>query len=64
MDRRPSPSAYHYVGRLGLAVTDALEQRYSESRSKFVALFDPKSKDKHAQVLHDYLTKHTEFAKW
>ena len=45
MDQRRPPSAYHYVGRLGLAVTDALKNDYRGSHDKFTELFDPKSRD-------------------
>src|SRR5262249_52549023 len=62
-ERRP-PSAYHFVGLLGLAVTDALESKNRESRSKFTSLFDSKSRDNRIQILNDYLTKKPEFAKW
>jgi len=64
MDERRPPSSYHFVGRLGLAVTDALETKYRDSHAKFAALFDPKSRDNRVQVLNDYLAKKPEFAKW
>jgi serine/threonine-protein kinase len=62
-DRRP-PSAYHYVGRLGLAVTDGLANNSRASHAKFTELFDPKSKDNRAQILNDYLAKNPDFARW
>jgi serine/threonine protein kinase len=64
MDERRAPSSYHYVGRLGLAVTDALTNNARASHAKFTELFDSKSKDNRVQVLNDYLTKNPEFAKW
>jgi serine/threonine-protein kinase len=64
MDERRPPSSYHYVGRLGLAVTDALTNNARASHAKFTELFDSKSKDNRVQVLNDYLTKNPEFAKW
>jgi serine/threonine-protein kinase len=64
MDERRPPSAYHYIGHLGLAVTDALKKNYRASHHKLAELFDLKSKDNRAQVLNDYLTKNPEFAKW
>ena len=40
-----SPSAYHFVGRLGLAVTDALKKDDRDSHAKFAELFDSKDRD-------------------
>jgi serine/threonine-protein kinase len=62
-ERRP-PSAYHFVGRLGLAVIDALHDNTKASHAKLQELFDPKSRDNRVQILNDYLTKNAEFAKW
>jgi eukaryotic-like serine/threonine-protein kinase len=64
MDERPSPSAYHFVGRLGLAVTDALKNDYRASHAKFLELVDPRSRDNRVQILNDYLAKNPEFARW
>jgi hypothetical protein len=64
MDERRPPSAYHFVGRLGLAVTDALKKDSRASQAKFRELFDPRSKDNRVQILNDYLMKNPEFAKW
>ena len=64
MDERRPPSSYHYVGRLGLAVTDGLKNNARASHAKFTELFDSKSKDNRVQVLNDYLTKNPDFAKW
>jgi serine/threonine-protein kinase len=64
MDERRPPSAYHFLGRLGLAVTDALKSNYRASHAKFTELFDPRSRDNRVQILNDYLTKNPEFAKW
>src|SRR5262249_44017595 len=64
MDERRPPSAYHFVGRLGLAVTDALKKDFRASHAKFRELFDPRSKDNRVQILNDYLTRNPEFAKW
>ena len=64
MDEYQTPSAYHFVGRLGLAVTDALNSHYRASHAKFTELFDPKRHDNRVQILNDYVTKNPEFAKW
>jgi len=64
MDERRPPSAYHFVGRLGLAVTDALNKDESASHAKFKELFDPKSRDNRVQILNDYLKRNPEFAEW
>ncbi len=64
MDERKPPSSYHYVGRLGLAVTDALQNHHAESQQKLRELFDPKSLDNRAQILNDYLKKNPDFAAW
>ena len=63
MDQRRSPS-YHFVGRLGLAVTDALKDDEAASHAKFKELFDPKSRDNRVQILNDYLKNNPEFAEW
>jgi serine/threonine-protein kinase len=62
-ERRP-PSAYHFVGQLGLAVTDSLENKHRESYAKFASLSDPRKGDNRAQVVKDYLAKNPEFEKW
>ncbi len=62
MAELPSQSAYHHVGRLGLAVTDVMKKDYSAAHEKLKKLFDPKSKS--APVLKDYLGKNPEFAEW
>ncbi|MBI2803362.1 MAG: serine/threonine protein kinase [Planctomycetes bacterium] len=62
-ERRP-PSAYYFVGRLGLAVTDGLKNDSKASQAKFKELFQSKAKDNRAQILNDYLTKNPEFAGW
>ena len=62
-ERRP-PSAYYFVGRLGLAVTDALKGDDHAAHDKFKELFDPKSRDNRVQILKDYLNSKPEFAKW
>ena len=64
MDERRTPSAYHFVGRLGLAVTDALKNDEAASHAKFKELFDPKREDNRVQVLNDYLKRKPEFAEW
>ena len=64
MDERRSPSAYHFVGRLGLAVTDALRNDYRDSYAKFVELFDPKNRDDRREILNDCLAKNPDFAAW
>ncbi len=62
-DRRFSPSC-HFVGRLGLAVIDALNNKDKASRGKFTELFDAKAKDNRVAILNDYLTKKPDFAVW
>lgn len=64
MGERRSPSAYHFVGQLGLAVTDSLENRHRESYAKFASLSDPRRGDNRAQVVKDYLARNPEFEKW
>jgi serine/threonine-protein kinase len=64
MDERRAPSAYHFVGRLGLAVTDALKNDHRASHAKLVELFDPRSRDNRVQTLNDYLSKSPELARW
>ena len=63
-EHRPPPSSCYLVGRLGLAVTDAMNGDDKASRSKFMELFDPKAKDNRVMILNDYLTKKPEFAAW
>ncbi len=63
MDERRSPS-YHFVGRLGLAVTDAMKSDEAASSAKFKELFDPKGRDNRVQILNDYLKRKPEFAEW
>jgi hypothetical protein len=64
MTERKPPSSYYFVGRLGLAVTDALKDDHKASRFKLNELFQSKSKDNRAQILNDYLTKNPDFAVW
>src|SRR5262249_7247689 len=42
MNKRRSSPPYHFVGLLGLAVTDSLQGKHLESRWKFAFLFEPK----------------------
>jgi tetratricopeptide (TPR) repeat protein len=63
-ERRP-PSAYYYVGRLGLAVIDALKEEYRAAQDKFKELFSPsKLGDQRKKILDTYLAKHPDFAGW
>jgi serine/threonine-protein kinase len=64
MDERRPPSAYHFVGRLGLAVTDALQERHQSSQTKLRELFGFGSKDNRSQILKDHLNKNPRFAEW
>ncbi|MCI0464963.1 MAG: serine/threonine protein kinase [Gemmataceae bacterium] len=64
MDERRPPSPYHFVGRLGLAVTDALKDHDRAAQDKFRDLFNPKSRDNRVQILNTYLSKNAEFAAW
>ena len=64
MTERKPPSSYYFVGRLGLAVTDAANNNDKASHAKFKELFDGKSKDNRVQVLNDYLTRSPDFAAW
>jgi tRNA A-37 threonylcarbamoyl transferase component Bud32 len=64
MSERKPPSTYHYVGRLGLAVVDAVNKQEAAAQEKFRTLFDPKTKDNRARILNDYLEKHPQFAEW
>ncbi len=64
MDERRSPSTYHFVGRLGLAVTDAFKKDYRDSHAKFAELLDPKDRDNRREILNDYLVQKPEFARW
>ncbi|HVS39593.1 MAG TPA: serine/threonine-protein kinase [Gemmataceae bacterium] len=64
MDEHKSSPAYHFVGRLGLAVTDSLKHDYRDSRAKLMELLNPRNHDSHEQMLHDYMTKNPDFAKW
>ena len=65
MDERRPPSAYHFVGRLGLAVTDALkndERRFARQIQGVVRPQEPGQPV--CQVLNDYLKRKPEFAEW
>ena len=64
MDDRKAPSNYHFVGRLGLAVTEAIHGNDKASHAKFMELFDSKAKDNRTQILNDYLKKNPDFAAW
>lgn len=64
MDERKPPSAYHFLGRLGLAITDALKSNYRSSQGKFIELFDSKSRDNRIQIINEYLAKNPDFEKW
>ena len=64
MDERRSPSTYHFVGRLGLAVTDAVKKDYRDSHAKLTELFDPKDRDNRREVLNGYLAQKPELAQW
>ncbi len=64
MDERRAPSAYHFVGRLGLAVTDALQDHHRASQDKLKELFDSRSMDNRVQILKEHLAKNPSFAEW
>jgi serine/threonine-protein kinase len=65
MDERRPPSPYHFVGRLGLAVTDALKNNARAANDKFKELFgNPKSRDNRVQILNNYLSRNPDFAGW
>ena len=64
MCERKAPSSYYFVGRLGLAVTDALHKDSRASHVKFVELFESKAKDNRVTILNDVLIRKPEFAAW
>ncbi len=64
MTERQAPSTYYFVGRLGLAVTDAVNNDDKAARSKFTELFQSKTKDNRSQILKDVLNKNPDFAAW
>jgi len=58
MDERRPPSSYHYVGRLGLAVTDALTNNSRASHTKIHGnCSTPRARITVCRWLNDYLTK-------
>lgn len=63
MDERRSNSAYHVLGRLGLAITDALKDDDPASHSKFKELFDFRNRENRTMI-NNYLAKNPEFEKW
>lgn len=62
-ERRP-PSAYYFVGRLGLGVVDAVNNDHKSARAKFTEVFEAKTKDNRGQIVNDILTRKPEFAAW
>jgi serine/threonine-protein kinase len=64
MAERKAPSAYYFVGRLGLAVTDAIHGNDKASHAKFMELFDSKAKDNRKRILNEHLDKNPDFAAW
>jgi len=60
-----APSAYHFVGLLGQAVTDAIKEDDAGSKSKFNELYHSKTaKDKRVEILNTYLKKKPQFEQW
>jgi serine/threonine-protein kinase len=64
MSERKPPSAYHFAGRLGLAVIDAQNHDHKGAKAKLNELFDPKAKDQRVQILKDVQARKPEFAEW